>query len=222
MKDSKHILQRNDGQIEKDKAKLETAKGKFVPFLNELQATGFEFDTVNFQNLAFGESEKLLTWIKEKTLQASPEVNNLPIKHDKKIEMIDIGECSALLDAHNEIHADTKYASRSNQLRKEVFSFDLQNGELVISEDAEQKIIDSHTIYGNDDAKEMLKVCESIKKQCEQAKINPLRHPALIRVNADGEISINVEGINQSLQDFEKNKDLQNEKRTHKQPQRTA
>lgn len=192
----KTILKQNAFPIESELSKLETTKEKFIPFLNELQATGFDFTVKDFQDLAYGTTDNLTLWLKERTLEATPKLDKLPITKEAKMGMIALKDYTPLLQSHSAIHADKK---------KAVYSFAIQDGELVISDAARQQVIDKFTIYGNEDAVSVLKICESIKQLSDKCKteygFNPLGNPnVLIHVSANGETSVNIDAINSALE----------------------
>ena len=184
-----HILKRDDSKIEREIANLEAVKTRFQKFLHELSETGFSFTVKEFQDLCYGTTDSLITWLKERTLSGLPAWNKMPIKHEAKLEMLELPPYTSLLEAHRDLRD-----------KREVFSFDLMDSELIISDSTRQQITDKFTIYGTDDDLEMLKICESIKEKCEQAKINPLRHPSLLSVNGfNGSITILVDRISNAL-----------------------
>ena len=188
-----HVLKQNDSKIKKEMDSLAATKPRFQKFLIELKKTKFDFDTKTFQDLCYGTPDGLLDWLKEKTLSHSPSFNKLPIVHSEKLKMIQMPDYANLLEAHEGL-------TRA----KEVYSFDIQDGELVVSNEAEQAITDKHTIYGDDKAKKYLDGCNKIKKEAEYLRDtfgrNPLSAQAIIIVNGfDDSISVSVDRINPSI-----------------------
>lgn len=143
-----NVLKTDQTGIERDLKKLETSAQKFQPLLSALIKHDYEPSTGEFHEIVYGRKEKrdnpLEDFLRTRTVKKHPAIDTLPITQFMKKTMIELPkECKEIMSIYNAIPTPATFLA-------DVYKMELIDGKVLITEQAKQAIIDSHSIYANE------------------------------------------------------------------------
>ncbi len=161
-------LKKNSAQIERELTNLTNAAKRFQPFYSALVKHGYAPDLGQFVELVYnrakGGEDRLLYYLRDRTVLNTPAVNDMPIEHAFKITMIKLPDtCNEITAAYNALPG----GKHGETILRLVYSMEIVEGEIKPSESAIEKVEDTHTLFGNEKA---TAACAEIEKALQLAR----------------------------------------------------
>ena len=150
----KKVLKTDKTKIERELQKLETSAKKFQPLLDALIQYEYAPSTKEFHEIVYGRPTKrdnpLDEFLRERTVKKHPAIDTLPISAFMKKVMIELPkECELIMQIYNSLPASSTFL-------KDVYGMELTGGKVTITEATKQAIIDSYTLYADQQQYEAL------------------------------------------------------------------
>jgi hypothetical protein len=187
-----NILKRDQRHIDQELQRLEKSLRTFAPLLTALINSDYTPDNEQFKEIIYSRCQKekdtLNDFLRERTVKKHPAIDGLPITDFMKKAMIKLPmECDNILALHKALPAKSEVLAT-------IYKAEIINGELQLTDEAIQAIIDAHTIYANDEKNLLFKkatdVLEQVKKLQKETGVSLFGHNVVVNMfNGDLAVS---------------------------------